>query len=99
MGTAFLYNWIFSSGVNFKFAGEIADTVKKHSTKYGLIMQAMILFTKILATVISPKRARQIPMGIYLYKYYKLEKEKLRIINSKYLSTIHSLSPAPLPDN
>ena len=80
MGTTFIYNSIFSNGIDSKSARQMASVVKRHSYWYGTLFMMQIRLTEILSHLLPAKRARQLPMAAMLQHYYKLEKKKQSII-------------------
>lgn len=71
LGALYIYNKIFTNGINFKFAHLLADTVKSHSKFYGNLLMGQIFISQYLGKLFPPKRARQIPMACYLiWRYF-----------------------------
>lgn len=76
MGTCFIYNSVFTDGIEPMFAKQMADVVGSHSYVYGAFMKLQILLTRMLSVVLPSKLSRQLPMALCLYHYQKLEKKK-----------------------
>lgn len=71
LGALYIYNKIFTNGINFKYAHLLANTVKSHSNIYGNLLKSQIFISQYLGKLLPPKRARQIPMACYLiWRYF-----------------------------
>ncbi len=62
----------------------MANIVKCHSYGYGILLKAIIIATQCLGLLLPSKLARQIPMAIFLKKYYRLENKKLNNISKTH---------------
>jgi len=75
-----VYNTNMSSGINTFLASELIEIEKQTGMKSHYIFHLQIIVTKILARLFSPKRARQIPMGIYLIATLLANHKKVKLI-------------------
>lgn len=65
-GCLVIYNRVFSESVDFGFADRMASAVAKYSPAYGRILRFQISVNKLLAKFMPARRARQIPMLLFL---------------------------------
>lgn len=72
-GLLSIYNRIFTNGIDKTYAKKTAECAYKYSKFYGIIMKAQVTLTILLEKIVSPKRARQIPMAFYLFSHYYRE--------------------------
>ena len=83
-GAYCLYNGIFSDGINREIALEFVNCVSKHNKWLGAMFKIQVHTTCLLENIISKKRARQIPMALFLSCYYmrknRLNKKKLSLL-------------------
>lgn len=79
-GVIFIYNYIFSTGIDPNLAQKFVRIVKKYSPKYGLLLKLQVSLTRLLSFILPSKLARQIPMAICLRNYHRREKKKLAFV-------------------
>ena len=65
-GCLTIYNRVFEYAVDFEYANRIASSIYQYSHLYGAILYTQIALTKVLNHFVSGKRARQIPMLLFL---------------------------------
>ncbi len=85
-GVVVIYNNIFCTGIDLKYAQEFTKIVKKHSPKYGLLLKLQVLMTRLLSFILPSKLARQIPMAICLHDYHSRENKKLVFVSEQIKS-------------
>lgn len=80
-GVLFLYNTIFSDGMNKDYALRMVKCVQKYNKNCALTLRLQVAITAWLAKFLPAKRARQIPMAPYLVLHILRMKLKRRRMN------------------
>ncbi len=79
-GVLFVYVMVFGEGVNITFANKIVQLVNTHSKWYGMILGAQVKCSMLLGYFLPKKRARQIPVLLYLLRRSWREQRNKRVI-------------------
>jgi glycosyltransferase involved in cell wall biosynthesis len=82
LGVLFIYNKIFTNGIDFSTANELSTIVGKFDVFHGKALLWQVKCSRLLQRFVTPKRARQIPMLPFLIyqqlrnKYYNMKLKK-----------------------
>lgn len=80
-GTYCIYNRVFTDGINHSAALDFVNCVSKYNKWLGAIFKIQFYMTCVLEIFLPAKRARQIPMTLYLVSHYwrgkQLNKKKI----------------------
>lgn len=77
-GVLFLYNNVFTNGIDKDYALRMAKNIKKYNKTLYFTLKLQVEATILLAKFLPPKRARQIPMALYLVAHIARMKLKRR---------------------
>ena len=84
LGVLFIYNKIFANGVDISIANELVTIVSKFDKFHGRKLRWHVKCSSLLQRIVTPKRARQIPMLPFLI-YQQLRN---KVCNMKLKKTI-----------
>lgn len=85
-GVLFIYNSVFSNGVDFSYAHQMKEIMQEYSRCWGLVFSLQLGLTNMLSHVLSPKRARQLPMILFLLWQTQNRRKRMRKMNALYVS-------------
>lgn len=81
-GVLVIYNQIFLDGIDKPFAKELAKTVSGFSWKHGILLRLQVAATIFLGKLFPAKKARQIPMAVFLLGRIRHDRISLKKISS-----------------
>ena len=83
-GVLYLYNSLMSDGITSDLAYGMVDVVKRYSSFWGMLLSWQVRCTQMLARFMAAKKARQIPMVLFLVNYIFCMRRKQQRITRLY---------------
>lgn len=72
-GVLFIYNKLFSSGIQYQKARKLLDVTKKYSPVFGIIFGIQIFMTKVLGLFLPKQISFKIPLVVYTIRRWQVE--------------------------
>lgn len=82
-GILLIFNRVMTSGIDFKYASELTNVIKKYNRFYGFLFGLRLHCCHILSYITTPRLSRQIPFSIFIINVLNAENKKQKKIKSK----------------
>ncbi len=94
-GAYCLYNRVYTDGINHDTVSDFVKCIRKYNKWFGIIFKMQVNITCVLECFLPAKRARQIPMALYLVCHYWRRKviNKNSYQKSKKIEAIFQIKP------
>jgi hypothetical protein len=80
LGVLYVFTVTMPNGIDFTFAKDLADIVRRYDPFRGRLLVYKIRLCKFLGLIVNPKIARQLSMPLFLIKKFWAEKTLLNRI-------------------